>query len=196
LDGYVHAPVGWATHYHANYVVPYWASSLVKAATIGNHIFYRWRGGWGRGAAFVSRYAGIEPLIRWRGGFGQPTAAERLAAVEQAAVEAAAASGAPPIGSVDSFQRAVLRRYEPLRRDTANQLIAERVRADSNLSASQRWALTGRDEQENAPQQRRLGRWWVAPAESQAQAPAPPAQQAPAQPPAQESATASEASGQ
>ncbi|MGQ0558065.1 MAG: cell wall hydrolase [Sphingosinicella sp.] len=175
LDGYVHAPVGWSTHYHANYVVPYWASRLVKSATIGAHIFYRWRGGWGRSPAFVSRYAGIEPVIHWRGGFGQPSAAERLAAQDAIdAAAAAAAGGAPPIGSVDSFQRAVLRRYEPLRRDTANALIAERARADGNLSSAQRWALTGRDEQANTPQQRRLGRWAVIPEETPASAATPP----------------------
>jgi len=32
-----------ATHYHANYVNPYWASSKSYSVTIGNHIFYRWR---------------------------------------------------------------------------------------------------------------------------------------------------------
>ncbi len=42
LAGAVFAPAGWATHYHANYVVPYWASSLAKNALIGAHIFYRW----------------------------------------------------------------------------------------------------------------------------------------------------------
>ena len=76
LNGYVYAPVGWATHYHANYVVPYWASSLVKSATVGHHIFYRWRGGWGRPPAFANRYAGVEPAIAWRGGFGQPLRSE------------------------------------------------------------------------------------------------------------------------
>jgi len=30
-----------ATHYHANYVSPNWASSLVSVATIGTHKFYR-----------------------------------------------------------------------------------------------------------------------------------------------------------
>ena len=30
-----------ATFYHANYVTPYWASSMVKVAKIGSHIFYR-----------------------------------------------------------------------------------------------------------------------------------------------------------
>lgn len=60
LQGYVHAPVGNATHYHADYVVPYWASTLNKNAVIGRHIFYRWRGGWGQPAAFAQRYSGKE----------------------------------------------------------------------------------------------------------------------------------------
>lgn len=60
LGGYVHAPVGNATHYHTNYVVPYWASSLVKSAVVGTHIFYRWAGGWGQPAAFGQRYAARE----------------------------------------------------------------------------------------------------------------------------------------
>jgi hypothetical protein len=61
LNGAVYAPVGWATHYHANYVVPYWASSLAKNAVVGAHIFYRWAGGWGHGGAFVQSYARSEP---------------------------------------------------------------------------------------------------------------------------------------
>lgn len=31
-----------ATHYHADYVKPAWASSKTKTITVGNHIFYRW----------------------------------------------------------------------------------------------------------------------------------------------------------
>lgn len=60
LQGYVHGPVGLATHYHTNYVVPYWASSLAKSAVVGTHIFYRWAGGWGRPPAFAQRYTGRE----------------------------------------------------------------------------------------------------------------------------------------
>ena len=47
LDGSVFQPVGLATHYHADYVVPYWASSLEKNAQVGAHIFYRWPNEWG-----------------------------------------------------------------------------------------------------------------------------------------------------
>ena len=61
LSGSVYAPVGYATHYHANYVVPYWASTLAKNAVVGAHIFYRWAGGWGQPAAFTKSYAGHEP---------------------------------------------------------------------------------------------------------------------------------------
>lgn len=61
LSGLVYAPVGLATHYHADYVVPYWASSLAKNAVVGAHIFYRWAGGWGQPAAFSMAYSGREP---------------------------------------------------------------------------------------------------------------------------------------
>ena len=58
LAGTVEPSVGTATHYHTNYVLPYWAKSLVKVNTIGTHIFYRWSGFWGKRAAFTSAYAG------------------------------------------------------------------------------------------------------------------------------------------
>ena len=64
LNGSVHAAAGLATHYHANYVLPYWASSLVKTHIEGPHIFYRWAGGWGRPAAFHQRYAAREADVR------------------------------------------------------------------------------------------------------------------------------------
>lgn len=60
LNGYVMRQVGNATHYHANYVAPYWSPSLLKIGTIGAHIFYRWTGGWGQPPAFSGTYAGGE----------------------------------------------------------------------------------------------------------------------------------------
>ncbi|WP_210497219.1 cell wall hydrolase [Microvirga antarctica] len=39
------ADVGGATHYHANYVRPYWAKKLKKMDVIGRHIFYKLRPG-------------------------------------------------------------------------------------------------------------------------------------------------------
>lgn len=62
LNGYVHAPVGTATHYHATYVYPYWAPSLKFLGTIGAHRFYSWKGSAGRSSAFYKKHAGIEPF--------------------------------------------------------------------------------------------------------------------------------------
>ena len=58
LGGYVEAAVGSATHYHADYVAPYWAPMLAKVAKLGAHIFYRWPGAWGMPAAFTGHYIG------------------------------------------------------------------------------------------------------------------------------------------
>jgi spore germination cell wall hydrolase CwlJ-like protein len=60
LAGYVDRDVGSATHYHASYVAPYWAPTLVKMTQVGAHIFYRWTGPWGEPPAFTGRYAGRE----------------------------------------------------------------------------------------------------------------------------------------
>jgi spore germination cell wall hydrolase CwlJ-like protein len=60
LNGSVYAGVGNATHYHANYVMPYWAPTLAKTQVVGAHIFYRWNGAWGRPAAFRQSYSGHE----------------------------------------------------------------------------------------------------------------------------------------
>ncbi|WP_336957771.1 cell wall hydrolase [Sphingobium aquiterrae] len=60
LAGAVYAPVGTATHYHADYVFPRWAPYLSKLAKIGAHIFYRWPGSWGLPNAFLARYVGGE----------------------------------------------------------------------------------------------------------------------------------------
>lgn len=58
LAGQVERSVGTATHYHTVFVVPYWASSLAKLTTIGDHIFYRFTGAWGKRAALRGVYAG------------------------------------------------------------------------------------------------------------------------------------------
>lgn len=63
LNGAVSASVGWSTHYHADYVVPYWASRLAKVRQIGAHIFYRWPGGVGWPTAFRERHGQPEPLV-------------------------------------------------------------------------------------------------------------------------------------
>ncbi len=60
LNGFVLKSVGTATHYHADYVAPYWAPTLYKIEKIGRHIFYRWTGPSGMPKAFTGRYAGGE----------------------------------------------------------------------------------------------------------------------------------------
>jgi spore germination cell wall hydrolase CwlJ-like protein len=159
LAGYVERSVGLATHYHADYVFPNWAPTLTKVTTIGRHIFYRWDGSWGPRGPLNARYAGAEPDIRWRGGFGQP---ERTLAVAIPPINTNSLTVPPETGqgqaplSVDSFGRAVLRRYEPVDASNAGQIIESRLPAQTS-SGSSRWALTGQPAQGTA-EQRPLGR--------------------------------------
>jgi hypothetical protein len=62
LDGGVVKEVGTATHYHADYVVPYWGPSLAKIAVVTPHIFYRWPGRWGLPISFVAAGHGAESI--------------------------------------------------------------------------------------------------------------------------------------
>lgn len=61
LSGYVYAPVGLATHYHTNKVVPYWSSSLDFANLIKTQLFYRWKGSFGKRGAFSRAH--LQPEI-------------------------------------------------------------------------------------------------------------------------------------
>lgn len=63
LNGYVETSVGEATHYHTQWVVPWWRPTVSKVAQIGAHIFYRWPGNLGLPAAFNGRYAGNERIM-------------------------------------------------------------------------------------------------------------------------------------
>lgn len=112
LSGSVYAPVGWATNYHADYVVPYWAQSLVKLTTVGRHIFYGWKGIGGTAAAFTSRYAGVEPDLTGTGALNTPADVAALAnpsapivAVSQAErplIRFGQVDGASPSGQADA----------------------------------------------------------------------------------------------
>ncbi|HZV85695.1 MAG TPA: cell wall hydrolase [Brevundimonas sp.] len=93
LGGHVATAVGTATHYHADYVRPWWAPTLNKLTQIGAHIFYRWKGVYGEPAAFSQRYAGREPRID-EARFARPRLQLVSAAeAEKALAEAAAAGG-------------------------------------------------------------------------------------------------------
>jgi len=89
LAGYVATKVGTATHYHANYVHPWWAPTLNKLTQIGAHIFYRWKGVYGEPAAFRQAYSGREPRID-EARFARP----RIQIVAEADAEAALAEAA------------------------------------------------------------------------------------------------------
>lgn len=72
LNGRVMAQVGTATHYHADWVAPFWASRLAKIVQIQTHIFYRWSGAWGLPQAFARAYLGSEPEIAAMRGLSTP----------------------------------------------------------------------------------------------------------------------------
>jgi spore germination cell wall hydrolase CwlJ-like protein len=72
LAGLTDPAVGLATHYHTNWVRPYWSDSLEKIAIVDTHLFFRWPGYWGTPGAFrgavsgndapVAKMAALSPL--------------------------------------------------------------------------------------------------------------------------------------
>lgn len=97
LNGSVYPAVGYATHYHTNWVVPYWSSSLDKIAQVKTHLFFRWSGWWGTPAAFARTVSGNEPNIA---ALAILSGAHQGAVIEQAEikpaeVDAAGVAGAP-----------------------------------------------------------------------------------------------------
>ncbi|MGP7796478.1 cell wall hydrolase [Sphingomonas sp. CLY1604] len=75
LAGSVYAPVGPATFFHTNAILPWWASSMTRIGAVGAHIFYRWRGAMQGALSFRAAYAGIEPGATAWAGEGAQTAA-------------------------------------------------------------------------------------------------------------------------
>ncbi len=63
LTGHVDKKVGYSTHYHTDWVVPYWSTSLDKVAAVGSHLFFRWAGWWGTPPAFTRTVSADEPAI-------------------------------------------------------------------------------------------------------------------------------------
>ena len=63
LQGAVYKPVGYATHYHTDWVVPYWSASLDKITAVHSHLFFRWSGWWGTPPAFNRAQSGDEEPI-------------------------------------------------------------------------------------------------------------------------------------
>jgi spore germination cell wall hydrolase CwlJ-like protein len=148
LSGFVYTPVGSATHYHADYVVPYWASTLTKNAIVGAHIFYRWMGGWGRLAAFNQNYARSEPnadalraaaIVAERQ--DQATRAQSAEAAE-AIADIPGAQALPLTPSLRGDKRVAVRFNLTARKaseEATHEEYVEKVQASDNL----RWTLTG-----------------------------------------------------
>ena len=64
VSGFVLPEVGAATHYHADYVNPYWRPSLHEVTKVGTHIFYTWRGRAGEPSALRQPYEGGDVEIQ------------------------------------------------------------------------------------------------------------------------------------
>lgn len=92
LGGYVNVAVGYSTHYHADYVSPYWAPKLVKTAVIGAHIFYRWPGRRGGPAVINASYAGAEPSV-----FGQDATVAGTTTADGSVADPFLNANAPPV---------------------------------------------------------------------------------------------------
>jgi len=144
LSGAVYAPVGWATHYHANYVLPVWASTLAKTAIVGDHLFYRWAGGWGRPAAFTTAYAGHEPsaaALR-----SAALAVEHVApAASTVAAEIAKIPGAEALKLAPSMRgdKRVAVRFNLVARTAADAAVHEEYVKKFEASDNLKYALSG-----------------------------------------------------
>ena len=53
LNGLVYAPVGLATHYHTDWVLPRWSARMDKVRIERTHLFFRFAGFWGKAQAFT-----------------------------------------------------------------------------------------------------------------------------------------------
>ena len=148
LDGAVYAPVGWATHYHADYVVPYWASTLTKNAVVGAHIFYHWAGSWGRPAAFTERYSGHEPNALALRDAAVAAAAANAAAHPQSASLAQVLANVPgaealPLTPSMRGDKRVAVRFNLVAREAADQAPHEDYTKQFDSSDTLKWSLSG-----------------------------------------------------
>jgi len=122
LSGTTDPKVGLATHYHTNWVRPYWSDSLEKIAIVDTHLFFRWPGYWGTPGAFrgtvsgndagVAKMAALSPAHAMAIGASVPT---ELAGVDaNAAVgEARVVTGAGDAAGRDTIYVALDRKAAP-----------------------------------------------------------------------------------
>jgi spore germination cell wall hydrolase CwlJ-like protein len=78
-----------ATHYHTNYVNPYWSPGMVKTASVGQHIFYRF-------PKTAAEWAHARLALGLQTLGGEPVDADALAARSLAIASADAATTAAP----------------------------------------------------------------------------------------------------
>jgi spore germination cell wall hydrolase CwlJ-like protein len=166
LSGSVYAPIGWATHYHADYVIPYWAATMAKNAVVGAHLFYRWAGTWGQPGVFTQGYSGREPNA----------AALRAAALaaphvtstqSRLAQEIKNIPGAEPLKLSPSMRgdKRVAVRFNLVARKAADTAVHEDYDKKFDVSDNLKWSLSGESVAEN---EQPLGRP-AAPAKTTAQ---------------------------
>lgn len=161
LDGAVYAPVGLATHYHADYVVPYWASTLTKNAVVGAHIFYRWAGGWGKPAAFSESYSGREPnALALRNAAVAAAAARPQGDVAGAISEIPGAEALPLTPSMRGDKRVAVR-FKLAAKKASDEAPHEDYTKTFQSSDNLKWALSG---DEVAKDEKPLGAAPTAPA--------------------------------
>ena len=97
LAGAVYAPVGYATHYHTDWVLPYWQASLDKVAAVHTHLFFRWTGWWGTPPAFNRGIQQGEPAIAQLAALSDAhRLGTALGEADAALAEAASALGTAP----------------------------------------------------------------------------------------------------
>lgn len=95
LNGFTDATVGHATHYHTDWVHPYWSRTLDKIAAVDTHLFFQASAS--RPGNFSGAYAGAEPNIArlgWLSGIHRGTGSTGIAAVAPVAAPDAVALAA------------------------------------------------------------------------------------------------------
>ena len=162
LAGSVYGPVGWATHYHADYVLPYWASTMAKNAVVGAHLFYRWGGAWGQPAVFTQTYAGHEAnaaALR-----SAALAVVHVVSAQPGSLAAAIAKipGAEPLKLTPSMRgnKRVAVRFNLVARKAADEATHEDYSKKFEVSDNLKWSLSGESVAEN---EQPLGRRATAP---------------------------------
>lgn len=88
LNTTIYPEVSQATHYHADYVMPWWSSKLVRLHKVGPHIFYRWPGARGALSGQPSSMGeGMFAQLSFQAA-GQPNSVPALSIAEEAKLTA------------------------------------------------------------------------------------------------------------